>query len=95
MLEMTEKHERIEAFGKRLVADICDEKEREKQVNEIFDFLIVHQNLIITIVIRGGMFQGGELHLQCDCGGSDSHPLHQLILARSVSLGSIPSTSTI
>jgi hypothetical protein len=27
-------------------------------------------------VYRGGMFQGGEEHLQCTCGGFDSHPLH-------------------
>lgn len=25
---------------------------------------------------RGGMFHGGELHLQCGCGRFDSGPLH-------------------
>lgn len=30
---------------------------------------------------RGGMCQGGELHLQCGCGRFDSGPLHDLDIA--------------
>jgi hypothetical protein len=33
---------------------------------------------------RGGMCQGGELHLQCGCGRFDSGPLHDLDIAVTV-----------
>lgn len=39
---------------------------------------------------RGGMCQGGELHLQCGCGRFDSGPLHDL----SITIFSIAVTVT-
>lgn len=35
------------------------------------------RNPVLQPIYWGSMYQGGELHLQCDCGGFDSHLFHQ------------------